>query len=256
MSLAPAADSALQILALLARQAEPVPAGLISATLELPRSTTYRLLGTLIEHGFVSYLPEERRFGLGVVSFELGSAYSRQMQLRRIAQPVLNRLVDQVGQNAHLAVLHGSDVYYVIEERATGRPPLVSDVGVRLPATLTASGLAVLARLPAAQLRAIYPNAAALVQRDGRGPGTLLALRSTLVEVRRRGFALEENAGDPRVVLGRASGAGPHRASGGRSLGDVRGRSGGRDRAAPAGRGGTPSRRGAHPAPRRLRRDP
>jgi DNA-binding IclR family transcriptional regulator len=197
MSLAPAADSALRILALLARQAEPVPAGLISATLDLPRSTTYRLLGTLIEHGFVSYLPEERRYGLGVVSFELGSAYSRQMQLRRIAQPVLNRLVDQVGQNAHLAVLHGSDVYYVIEERASGRAPLVSDVGVRLPATLTASGLAVLSRLPAAQLRAIYPSAAALVQREGRGPGTLLALRSTLVEVRRRGFALEENLVTP-----------------------------------------------------------
>ena len=63
MSLAPAADSALRILALLARQAEPVPAGLISATLDLPRSTTYRLLGILIERGFASYLPEERRYG-------------------------------------------------------------------------------------------------------------------------------------------------------------------------------------------------
>jgi DNA-binding IclR family transcriptional regulator len=112
-------------------------------------------------------------------------------------QPVLGRLVDQVGQNAHFSVLHGSDVYYVIEERASGRAPLVSDVGVRLPATLTASGLAVLSRLPAAQLRAIYPSAAALVQRDGRVPGTLLALRSMLIEVRRRGFALEENLVTP-----------------------------------------------------------
>jgi DNA-binding IclR family transcriptional regulator len=193
MSLAPAADAVLRILALLTRHAEPIPAGLIGASLDLPRSTTYRLLGTLIEQGFVSYLPEERRYGLGVVSFELGSAYSRQMPLRRIAQPVLSRLVDQVGQNGHLAVLHGSDVYYVIEERASGRAPLVSDVGVRLPATLTASGLAMLSRLTAAQLRAVYPSAAALVQRDGRGPGTLLALRSTLIEVRRRGFALEED---------------------------------------------------------------
>ena len=158
MSFAPAADAALRILALLARQAEPVPAGLISATLDLPRSTTYRLLGTLIEQGFVSYLPEERRYGLGVVSFELGSAYARQMPLRRIAHPVLSRLVDQVGQNAHLAVLHGSDVYYVIEERASGQAPLVSDVGVRLPATLTASGLAMLSRLTSAQLCSCCAN--------------------------------------------------------------------------------------------------
>lgn len=197
MSLAPAADATLAILALMARQVEPVPAGLVSAALDLPRSTTYRLLGILVDQGFVSYLPEERRYGLGVVAFELGSAYSRQMPLRRIAHPVLTRLVEQVAQNAHLAVLHGPDVYYVIEERATGRPPLVTDVGVRLPATLTASGLAMLARLSTAQLRAIYPTAGELVQRDGRGPGTLAALRSSVTEVRRRGYALEESLVTP-----------------------------------------------------------
>ena len=139
VSLAPAADGVLQILELLARHAEPVPAALISANLGLPRSTTYRLLGVLVERGFVSYLPEERRYGLGVVTYDLGSTYARQMPLRRIAQPMLSRLVSTVHQHAHLAVLHGPDVYYVIEERAPGRPPLITDVGVRLPATLTAS---------------------------------------------------------------------------------------------------------------------
>jgi DNA-binding IclR family transcriptional regulator len=197
VSLAPAADAVLRILALLARQAEPVPAGLVSATLDLPRSTTYRLLRILIDQGFVRYLPEERRYGLGVLAFELGSSYSRQMPLRRIAQPVLSRVVEQARENAHLAVLHGPDVYYVIEERAPGRSPLVSDVGVRLPATLTASGLAMLAQLPAAQVRAIYPGPGALVQREGHGPGTLAALRRALIVVRRRGFALEEGLVTP-----------------------------------------------------------
>ena len=96
---------------------------LTSASLGLPRSTTYRLLGALVEQGFVSYLPEERRYGLGVVTFELGSSYSRQMPLRRVAQPVLSRLASTTRENAHLAVLHGPDVYYVIEQRApAGRP--------------------------------------------------------------------------------------------------------------------------------------
>ncbi len=201
MSLAPAADATLQILLLLARQAEPIPATQIATRLDLPRSTTYRLLGALTEQGFVSYLPEERRYGLGVVAFELGSSYSRQMPLRRIAQPLLTRLVGAVRENAHLAVLHGPDVYYVIEQRAAGRQPLVTDVGVRLPATLTASGLAILSALPAAQLRAIYPSAAALVQRDGRGPSTLADLRRGLADVRRQGFAYE----DGLVTAGLAS---------------------------------------------------
>jgi DNA-binding IclR family transcriptional regulator len=192
MSLAPAADTVLQILVLLARQLEPVPAAAIATTLGLPRSTTYRLLGSLVDHGFVSYLPEEKRYGLGVVAFELGSSYARQMPLRRVAQPVLTRLVSATRENAHLAVLHGPDVYYVIEQRAPRRRTLVSDVGVRLPATLTASGLAILSALSPAQVHALYPDDGALVDRDGRGPTRLAELRDLLAAVRERGYAVED----------------------------------------------------------------
>ena len=57
-------------------------------------------------------------------------------------------------------MLHGRDVLYVVEERAPGRPPLVTDVGVRLPAHLTASGRAILAALPAARCGRSTPTAA------------------------------------------------------------------------------------------------
>ena len=81
---------------------------------------TYHLLKVLRDEGFVVHLPEARRYGLGVAAFELGSAYSRQEPLRWIAQTVLTRLVAATTHNAHLAVLHGGDVLYVIEERAPG----------------------------------------------------------------------------------------------------------------------------------------
>ena len=98
----------------------------------------------MIEEGFVVHLPEEHRYGLGVAAFEVGSGYSRQEPLQRISRRLLADLVDRTGQTAHLAVLHGRDVLYVVEERAPGRLPLVTDVGVRLPAHLTASGRAIL----------------------------------------------------------------------------------------------------------------
>ena len=193
MSAAPAADHVLRMLTLLSHHPEPVSAGLVAATLKLPRSSTYRLLSTLIDHGFVDYLPEERRYGLSVAAYELGSAYARQAPLQRIARPIVRQLVDRMKQNAHLAVLHGRDVLYVIEERAAGRPMLITDVGVRLPAVLTASGLAMLARLPAAQVRALFPNAAAFVETE-RGPATPTALRQRLSDVRNRGYATEEGS--------------------------------------------------------------
>jgi DNA-binding IclR family transcriptional regulator len=191
---APAAAAALEVLSLLARHTEPLPAGSISRALGLPRSTTYHLLTVLREQGFVTHLPEERRYGLGVAAFELGSAYQRQAPLQRMARPLLGRLVDETTHNAHLAILHGRDVLYVIEERAPGRPLLVTDVGVRLPATLTASGLAMLAELPAQQIRALFPHRDTLVQRDGRGPASVSQLRRELTEVRQRGYAVEDSS--------------------------------------------------------------
>jgi DNA-binding IclR family transcriptional regulator len=84
-------------------------------------------------------------------------------------------------------------VLYVLEERAPGRPPLVTDVGVRLPAQLTASGRAILAALPPAQVRALFPDRSAFVNRTGQGPSTLGQLRERLVDTRRRGWSLEQD---------------------------------------------------------------
>ena len=164
MSQVPAASRCLRVLTFLASQSEPVPLDRIRRACDLPRSTAYHLLQAMVEQGFVEHLEEEHRFGLGVAAFEVGSGYSRQGQLQRLARRVLTSIVDQTRQSAHFAVLHGSDVLYVVEERAPGRPSLVTDVGVRLPAHLTASGRAILAALPPAQVRALYPDGAAFVE--------------------------------------------------------------------------------------------
>lgn len=190
----PAVAHALDVLGVLARHTEPLPAASIAAALGIPRSSTYRILATLADRGYVSHLREVGRFGLGPAAYELGSAYRRQAPLQRVAAPLLARLVDQTTHNAHLAILHGRDVLYVVEERAAGRPRLVTDVGVRLPAEVTASGLALLAALSAAQVRALYPGGEPLVHREQSGPRTVAQLRRLLGETRRRGYALESGS--------------------------------------------------------------
>lgn len=205
MSQVPAATRTLQVLRFLASQPDPVPLDRIVRAVGMPRSTAYHLLNAMIAEGFVVHLAEDHRYGLGVAAFEVGSGYSRQEPLQRIARRQLAALVDATKQSAHLAVLHGRDVLYVVEERAPGRPPLVTDVGVRLPAALTASGRAILASLPAAQVRALYPSRDAFVDRHGKGPASLTALRSLLSETRQRGYATE----DGEVTPGLASVAAP-----------------------------------------------
>jgi DNA-binding IclR family transcriptional regulator len=200
VAVVPAAAQALAVLRYLGTQAQPAAAAAIGRELGLPRSTTYHLLDTLIRAGFVVHVAEERRYALGVAVYELASGYARQTSLQRLARAPLATLVDNIGQNAHLAIMHGRDVIYVIEERATGRPPLITDVGVRLPAHLTASGRAMLALMPAAQVRALYSDPGSFVLRNDRGPRSLSALRHLLTEARQRGFASEDGEVTPEFA--------------------------------------------------------
>ncbi|MEP7092016.1 MAG: IclR family transcriptional regulator [Nocardioidaceae bacterium] len=197
MGQVPAATRTLRVLRFLAGQPDPVTLDRLASAVGIPRSTAYHLLGAMVEEGFVVHLVEEHRYGLGVAAFEVGSGYARQEPLQRITRRQLATLADTVGHSAHLAVLHGRDVLYVLEERAPGRPPLVTDVGVRLPAQLTASGRAILAHLPPAQVRATFPDRSAFVDRHGAGPRSLSALRVLLAETRQRGYAVEDGEVTP-----------------------------------------------------------
>ena len=197
----PALRRGLAVLRLLAGKAGPITAGAVARELGLPRSTTYHLLSELVDAGFVTHLAEERRYGLGLAAFELGSAYLRHDPLERLAKPVLRRLIERTGQTAHLGVLHGRETLYLIREQPANPYLTVTDVGVRLPAQLPASGRAMLAHLPGAQVRALFPAKDSFVIRTGRGPTQLPALRRMLAEDRNRGWAVE----DGYVTAGYAS---------------------------------------------------
>ncbi|CAB4587488.1 unannotated protein [freshwater metagenome] len=184
----PAADHTLRILTYLATQRVSVPAATIATALGIPRSTAYHLLSTLAEHGFV--VNGDRRWALGPAAHDLGTGYVRQQPLTLAGRSIVTGLVDSVAHNAHLAVLLGREVVYVIEERAPGRPSLITDVGVRLPAHLTASGRSMLAAMSREQILAVYPDDAAL---SVRGEHTMT--RKELIEelrlTRGRGYATE-----------------------------------------------------------------
>lgn len=184
----------LRVLTHLAARPEPLSASSIADALEIPKQTLYPMLADMARLGFVSYFPEEHRWGLGVAAFEIGAAYLRAAPLQRLGGPVLDRLSTRVGETSHLAVLHGNEALYLIKHVPLGHPPhLITDVGVRLPAHLTAVGRAILASLPPSQIRALYPVKEDFVQRTGHGITNLKELSQELSEDRQRGYSLESD---------------------------------------------------------------
>ena len=118
----------------------------------------------------------------------MGSAFQRQEGLARLARlpwtaSSARPATTRIWRSCTAATSSASS-----SNAPPGGPTWSPDVGVRLPATLTATGLALLAALPAEQVRALFPGAGAFVQRDGRGVASGVALRSQLQQVRARGM--------------------------------------------------------------------
>ena len=189
----PAARHALRVLKFVASQSGPVRAATVVRSLDIPRSTTYQLIRVMQDEGFLVHFPEDRAYGLSPLVSEIGSNYLRTQKGSRLAEPLLAKLVKRTALPvvAHLGVLHNGDIEYAVKNAAMRAPSLVTDVGVHLPAHLTATGRAILSVLSHEQVRALYPDVASLTTRNGRGPRTLRDLDDILAETRARGYAVE-----------------------------------------------------------------
>jgi DNA-binding IclR family transcriptional regulator len=196
MTNVPAASRALLILRTLAKAGSPMPAAAIATRVGIPRSSTYHLLTAMQESGFVMHFPEDERWGLGVGAFELGSAYLRHDPLERQARPLLTKLVRETETKlpavAQLGILQGTELLYLVRELPHRPVTLVTEVGVRLPAHLTASGRAILAGFETAQVRATFANNKSFVDRTGLGPKNLRELTALLREESAAGFSAED----------------------------------------------------------------
>ena len=192
----PAASRTLAILRNLAKAAAPVTAVSLARQIDAPRSTTYQLLQVLEAEGFVIHYPETARWGIGVAAFELGTAYLRHDPLERLARPILHRMVlklDELNLNstAQMGILDGSELLYLLKENPRKAAVVVTDVGVRLPAHLTASGRSMLALLPKSQFTALYPTGKPISRRTEQGPGTSKELQKLLERELAQGFSVE-----------------------------------------------------------------
>ena len=194
MTRVPAASRTLAVLKALAKIGQPTTAATLAQKVGVPRSSIYQLLEVLEAEGFVIHFETESRWGLGVSAFELGSAYLRHDPLERVARPILAKLArnaeTHVAACAQVGVLHGTETLYLLKELPVQPVSVVTEIGVRLPAHLTASGRALLAELSPAQLKAIF-GTKALVNRTGLGPKNFRELSALLNLERQKGFAVE-----------------------------------------------------------------
>lgn len=130
----------------------------VSKELDVARSTAHRLLEMLQHHEFVQQDPVSRAYVAGPALLKIGLAAVRKFDVRSLARPVIEDLVTQVQETAHLVVLSGNDMLIVDAVESPRLLRIGSRLGGSVPAHAAAGGRALLANLPVARVEELYPK--------------------------------------------------------------------------------------------------
>lgn len=217
-SLAPAVTRAALILDVMAQaDGEAVGPSELARRLSLPKSSIANICGALADAGLVRRVGTG--FALGRRLAELGGAYLATVDQVQEFYEASRQLEAGSEETVQFAVLDGLEMTYLA--RHDGRQPvrLTSGIGRRLPASCTATGKAALASLDDAELARRFAGVTSLPILSARSHRTVEELMADLREVRRRGYAIDDEETMEGVVCygvmveSRQPGEGPYAAS-------------------------------------------
>jgi DNA-binding IclR family transcriptional regulator len=170
----------------------------VSEAIGLPRSSAHALLSSLVEIGLLQ-CPDRGRYRVGWRVLELSETLRGTVNVRSVAYPVLERLVDEYGETAHLAIMERSRVLYVDKIVGTHMVTVVgARVGAQLEPHCSAVGKVLLAPRTADEVRRILAGTPMrrLTPTTLTDPDALLA---ELAAVRRDGVAYDRGEAIPEV---------------------------------------------------------
>jgi IclR family transcriptional regulator, KDG regulon repressor len=189
--LVPAVDKALDILALLRSEGREMSLAEISKATSWHKSSVQRVLTTLSYHGFLQRDEGTKRYSLGISLAEYGRIALNNLDIRQIAKPYLQELVNYSGETAVLAILNDTKMVMVDKREPINQIRASPFLGTRFPATATSNGKALLAWLPEERVNEIL-QIEGLPASTGKSIIRPAAYRTDLAAVRERGYAIDQ----------------------------------------------------------------
>lgn len=197
------ATRTLDIIEFVVAHDRPLVAQEIATALGIPVSSLSYLLATLVERDYLAR--DGRRYSAGPGLARL-QARSGNLQLAERAAPLVRALRTQLNETASFFILTDWDVEALVTESSEQALRYSVDIGKRMPLHAMASGKAVLAALPEAEIDRYFRETI----RERFTPSTVTsekALRKQIEDIQRTGFAYMEEEyslgirGVSRVVM-------------------------------------------------------
>lgn len=124
--------------------------------LGLPKSSASRLMKAMAQAGLLERHVGTLAYVPGVLAFQLGNLYHANLAIQSFVDTAVQALVAKFGLTFYVGVLSGQDIVLTGVFQGTYPIRMVLPKGHRLPAQVTALGLALLSRKTNSELRQIY----------------------------------------------------------------------------------------------------
>lgn len=182
----------LKILDLLGQSPDGISITELAEMLDVDKGSASRLVSTLARYGYAEKDDVSRRYHLGPQVVSLSRSVLTRLPLREAAKPFLRQMMERTGECAHLAVPVQGRVLYIDQAESPATLRVNAAIGTMNPLYCTALGKVFLAfgevEFPA-PLESFTPHTITDPE----------ALRRHLDEVRRRGYAVDDEEFDPGV---------------------------------------------------------
>ena len=141
-------DRALQVLELFSLEKPEWGITEISKALNIYKSNVHNVLTTLAEKGFVIKDSKTDKYKLGIKFFEMGSIVIKNMDLRKIAHPYMEKLLKEFNETVHLGILVEGEILSIEQEESGQSLSPRIFIGKKAPLHCTGVGKAIMAYLP------------------------------------------------------------------------------------------------------------
>jgi DNA-binding IclR family transcriptional regulator len=189
---------AVHLLEQLAEEREATPRRL-SELLEEPRTTVYRLLGSLEELDLVEQGSQPGTYRLGWKLMRLGAAVVERLDERQLALPVMERIHERVGETVFLLVRRGWDAVCIERLEGLRVQSIALRLGGSLPLHAGAGPRALLAWEPREEWEA-FAGSGHLASLTDKTPTTRDDLFRELEDTLAKGYAISDEDVTPGIA--------------------------------------------------------
>ena len=157
---APSVKKAFQILKLISCANRGLGITELANSLEMSKGTVHGIIFALEDSGAIIRDSVTKKYTLGVTLFELGKLAYSQIDLKALARPVMEGLMERTEESVYMGVMNGGHITILDMVESSQDLKITSPAGTVIPLFAGATGKVVLASMG-------KPQAVDIIRRDG-----------------------------------------------------------------------------------------